>query len=446
MPQLPQECQQRKLRIILKTFDTGVAGGILAGGVAAYMFNRYYTIQLPTYLGFFAGKRFVPIATGFACIGLGLVLSVLWPPIGGLLSDFSHWAANQNPTLAFSIYGIIERGMIPFGLHHIWNVPFFFEAGSCVNASGATSNGVLNCYLQADEASRAAGNGFGQLAGGYLFKMYGLPAAAIAIWHTAKPENRAKVGGIMVSAALTSFLTGITEPIEFAFLFVAPVLYAIHAVLAGTAYFITNSLGMVHGTSFSHGLIDFIVLSANSQKMWLFPVIGAAYALIYYSVFRFVIVKFDLKTPGREDATDEDEGEAITGSEQAAAILAAYGGAQNIVTLDSCITRLRIEVDDVSVVDQKKLKQLGATGVVVLGKGVQAIMGTVAETIRTEMEAVIRSGGGHLSAKKADDDSAKADIVIDDATQSKADALLASLGGKANVKSRVVGCRQQASC
>lgn len=230
--------------------DTGVLGGILAGGVAAWSFNRFYKIQLPEYLGFFAGKRAVPIITGFISIALGVVLSFIWPPIGSAIATFSDWAANQDPVTAFGIYGIVERSLIPFGLHHIWNVPFFYQAGTCVNGAGETVNGIMTCFLTADDASRAAGNGFGQLAGGYLFKMFGLPAAAFAIAHCAKPENRAKVMGIMASAALTSFLTGITEPIEFAFLFVAPVLYAIHAVLAGLAYVLTNALGVVHGHTF----------------------------------------------------------------------------------------------------------------------------------------------------------------------------------------------------
>lgn len=370
--------------------DTGVLGGILVGGAAAWAFNRFFRIQLPEYLGFFAGKRFVPIMTGFCAIGLGLVLSVIWPPVGAAIGSFSHWAANQNPVMAFGIYGIVERSLIPFGLHHVWNVPFFFEAGSCVNAAGEARTGVLTCYLEADAISRAAGNGFGQLAGGFMFKMFGLPAAAIAMWHTAKPENRAKVGGIMVSAALTSFLTGITEPIEFAFMFVAPVLYAIHAVLAGTAYVLTNMLGMVHGTSFSHGLIDFLVLSANSQKLWLFPLLGLGYAVFYYVVFRIAIVKLDLKTPGRED---EDKNAAAAGSESEMAkeLVMAFGGKDNITGLDACITRLRVSVASVDKVDQDKLKKLGAAGVVVAGSGVQAIFGTKSDNLKSDMDEWIRN-------------------------------------------------------
>lgn len=373
------------IEVLAPGANTGVLGGIIAGGIAAVMFNRFYNISLPDYLGFFAGKRAVPIMTGLAAIIMGAILSVVWPPVGNGIAAFSDWAATQNPTVAFGLYGIIERSLIPFGLHHIWNVPFFFEAGSCVSSTGEQLHGILTCYLSADDASRAAGNGFGQLAGAYMFKMYGLPAAAIAIAHCAKPENRAKVMGIMLSAALTSFLTGITEPIEFAFLFVAPVLYAIHALLAGSAFVVTNMLGMVHGTSFSHGLIDYIVLSANSVNFWLFPVIGVIYAAIYYTVFRVVITKFDLKTPGREDEEMEEE-VALDSSEMSILLVAAFGGKQNIENLDACITRLRITVKDIELVDKAELKKLGAAGVVVSGNGVQAIFGTKSDNLKTDME------------------------------------------------------------
>ncbi|MEZ9232000.1 PTS glucose transporter subunit IIBC [Vibrio amylolyticus] len=374
----------------VESIDTGVLGGILVGGVAAWAFNRFFKLQLPEYLGFFAGKRAVPIITGFAAIGLGVVLSIVWPPIGSAIGSFSHWAADQNPQVAFGIYGIVERSLIPFGLHHVWNVPFFFEAGSCVNAAGETQNGVLTCYLVADEASRAAGNGFGQLAGGYMFKMFGLPAAAIAIAHSAKPENRAKVMGIMASAALTSFLTGITEPIEFSFLFVAPVLYAIHALLAGSAFFLTNTFGIVHGTSFSHGLIDFTVLSGNAQNMMLMVGLGLVYAVIYYVVFRAVIKAMDLKTPGREDEAD-DVASVATGSELAGELVSAFGGKANITGLDACITRLRVSVADTEAVNQDQLKKLGAAGVVVVSGGVQAIFGTKSDNLKTDMDEWIRN-------------------------------------------------------
>jgi len=368
--------------------NTGVLGGIIAGGIAAAMFNRFYNITLPDYLGFFAGKRAVPIMTGLAAIIMGAILSVIWPPIGAGISAFSEWAAHQNPTVAFGIYGVVERSLIPFGLHHIWNVPFFFEAGDCINANGKELHGILTCYLSADDATRAAGNGFGQLAGGYMFKMFGLPAAAIAIAHSAKPENRAKVMGIMASAALTSFLTGITEPIEFSFMFVAPVLYAIHALLAGSAFVVTNMLGMVHGTSFSHGLIDFLVLSANAQKIVYFVVIGLIYAAVYYTLFRVVIKALNLKTPGREDE-EQVTAAVLNNEEMSSALVAAFGGKANIANLDACITRLRISVNDIALVDQAGLKKLGAAGVVVSGNGVQAIFGTKSDNLKTDMEAFL---------------------------------------------------------
>jgi len=388
------------IEVLAPGANTGVLGGIIAGGIAAIMFNRFYRITLPDYLGFFAGKRVVPIMTGLTAILMGAVLAVVWPPVGTGIAAFSHWAAYQNPEVAFGIYGFVERALIPFGLHHIWNVPFFFEAGSCVSVTGEQLHGILTCYLSADDASRAAGNGFGQLAGGFLFKIFGLPAAAIAIWHTAKPEHRAKVGGIMISAALTSFLTGISEPIEFAFMFAAPVLYVIHALLAGSAYALTNMLGMVHGTSFSHGLIDFLVLSSNSQKLIMFPIIGLGYAAVYYSVFRAVIVKFDLKTLGREAEEELDTvniGSAVT----PALLIAAFGGKENIENLDACITRLRISVNDVALVDKAELKKLGAAGVVISGNGVQAIFGTKSDNLKTEMEAYLAQSAPHSENSEA---------------------------------------------
>ena len=332
--------------------DTGVLGGIISGAIAAYMFNRFYRIKLPEYLGFFAGKRFVPIISGLAAIFTGVILSFIWPPIGTAIQTFSQWAAYQNPVVAFGIYGFIERCLVPFGLHHIWNVPFQMQIGEYTNAAGQVFHGDIPRYMAGDPTA-------GKLSGGFLFKMYGLPAAAIAIWHSAKPENRAKVGGIMISAALTSFLTGITEPIE------------------------------RDGTSFSHGLIDFIVLSGNSSKLWLFPIVGICYAIVYYVVFRVLIKALDLKTPGREDATEDSKAGAT--SEMAPALIAAFGGKENITNLDACITRLRVSVADVAKVDQAGLKKLGAAGVVVAGSGVQAIFGTKSDNLKTEMDEYIRN-------------------------------------------------------
>lgn len=369
--------------------DTGVLGGIISGAIAAFMFNRYFRIQLPTYFGFFAGKRFVPIISGLAAIVVGVILSFIWPPIGTAISDFSQWAAYQNPTLAFGIYGVVERSLIPFGLHHIWNVPFQMQVGEYINASGQVFHGDIPRYMAGDPTA-------GKLAGGFLFKMYGLPAAAIAIWHSAKPENKKRIGGIMLSAALTSFLTGITEPIEFSFLFVAPILYVIHAILAGLAFPLCILLHMRDGTSFSHGLIDFVVLGGNGENLWLFPIVGIIYALIYYTIFRVVIAKFDLKTPGREDEEAAEDAPQTSGSERARDLVMAFGGQENIASLDACITRLRVGVNDPNKVDQSKLKAMGAAGVVKVGNGMQAIFGTQSDNLKTEMQE-------YLKKYKADD-------------------------------------------
>lgn len=427
----------------MASVDTGVFGGIVIGGIAAALFNRYYRISLPPYLGFFSGKRFVPIVTAFAAIGLGILLSFIWPPIGAGIKGFSKWAAESNPALAFSIYGVIERLLIPFGLHHIWNVPFFFEVGSYADpTTGKVITGEIQRYIAGDPTA-------GNMAGGYLFKMWGLPAAAIAIWHSARPENRAKVGGIMLSGALTAWLTGITEPIEFSFMFVAPVLYAIHALLAGVAYFLCIELGVKHGMTFSHGAIDFVVLYAKSTNGWWLIPIGLVWAAMYYTIFRVVIAKFDLKTPGREAE------EAVTSSEATADIahgftkqlVLAFGGKSNIKGLDACITRLRVELNDMSKANPDKLKALGAAGVVIVGKGMQAIFGTRSENLKTDMEEYLRTAGPEADAIEAPSPvaaPAPAGIVSklrDPEAADKAKKLITALGGAGNIQ-RVDACAE----
>ncbi len=312
----------------IPSIQTGVFGGILAGGLAAWMFNRYYRIALPAYLGFFAGKRFVPIVTAIGAIVLGGILSVVWPPIGGVIKAFSQWAAVSDPRTAATVYGFVERLLIPFGLHHIWNVPFFFEAGSYLDpTTGKVVHGDITRFFAGDHTA-------GILAGAFLFKMFGLPAAAIAIWHCARPEKKVAVGGMMISAALTSFLTGITEPIEFAFLFVAPVLYFIHACLAASAQFVANTLGMRMGFTFSQGGIDFLMFNLIGNKAthaWYVFILGPIYAVIYYGVFRFVITRFNLKTPGREDDTVEAATVSTAGTGgRSRELVLAFGGRANI--------------------------------------------------------------------------------------------------------------------
>ena len=427
----------------IASVDTGVFGGIVIGGIAATLFNRYYRINLPPYLGFFSGKRFVPIATAFAAIGLGVLLSFVWPPIGAGIKSFSMWAAESNPALAFTIYGVIERLLIPFGLHHIWNVPFFFEVGSYMDpTTGKAITGEIQRYIAGDPTA-------GNMAGGYLFKMWGLPAAAIAIWHSARPENRAKVGGMMISAALTAWLTGITEPIEFTFMFVAPVLYAIHALLAGLAYFLCIELGVKHGMTFSHGAIDFVVLYAKSTNGWWLIPMGLAWAAMYYTIFRVVIAKFDLKTPGREIETATLSGEAVSDIAHGFAkqLVLAFGGRSNIKGLDACITRLRVELNDMSKASPDKLKALGAAGVVVVGKGMQAIFGTRSENLKTDMEEYLKTAGPEADAIEepspvaAPTPTGIVSKLRDPEAAEKAKKLIAALGGAGNIQ-RVDACAE----
>jgi PTS system glucose-specific IIC component len=396
----------------IDSINTGVFGGIAIGLVAAGLFNRFYRIELPSYLGFFSGKRSVPILTAGAAVIFGTVMSVCWPPIGHGILTFSTWAASGNPAEAFALYGFVERLLIPFGLHHIWNVPFFFESGIYLDPNtGKTITGELARYVAGDPTA-------GNLAGGYLFKMWGLPAAAIAMWRMARPENRAKVGGIMISAALTSFLTGITEPIEFAFMFVAPLLYLVHAVFCSAGFFLCVILGIKHGTTFSHGLIDFIVLFPQSHRALWFFVLGPLWAAMYYGIFTLAISKFNLKTPGRE--VESEAALEIGGqSSMAGELVAAFGGAGNIKSLDACITRLRVVVADKTQVDTAKLKALGATAVMMVADGVQAIFGTASENLKTDMEKYLASTANTSSVRGA----------------VNAPALIDALGGHGNIVS-----------
>ena len=418
----------------IPSIETGVFGGILIGAVAAILFNRYYRLQLPAYLGFFSGKRSVPILTAFAAIFFGIVLSFVWPPIGHQIDVFSHWAAAGDPAVAFAIYGFVERALIPFGLHHIWNVPFFFQVGSYLDpATHKIIHGEIYRFTAGDPTA-------GNLAGGYLFKMWGLPAAALAIWRTAKPENRKRVGGLMISAALTSFLTGITEPIEFAFLFVAPLLYAIHAVLAGVAYFTAIELGIHHSTTFSHGLIDYIVLYPHSRRGWWLLWLGPLWAMLYYAIFHTLIVKLDLKTPGREDEPMLPPGEgtpadlATTGSDSMPArLVAAFGGAANIKSLDACITRLRVELADVNKASPETLRSLGATGVMKVASGMQAVFGTRSENLKTDMEEYLRATGA-AAAPVVPVAQAKSSVRVTPGLRARAAAFAAALGGITNVE------------
>ncbi|WGG45969.1 glucose-specific PTS transporter subunit IIBC [Rossellomorea sp. DA94] len=377
----------------IPTLQTGVFGGIIVGILAASMYNRFYQIELPSYLGFFAGKRFVPIATAASSVVLGLLMLLIWPPIQDGLNTFSNFMLGENRALAAFVFGVIERSLIPFGLHHIFYAPFWFEFGSYTSAAGDVVRGDQAIFMKQiqDGVQDLTAGTF--MTGKFPFMMFGLPAAALAIYHEAKPERKAVVGGIMASAALTSFLTGITEPIEFSFLFVAPVLFGIHCIFAGLSFLTMHLLNVKIGMTFSGGLIDYILFGLiNPQtNAWIVIPVGIVFAFIYYFGFRFAIRKFNLMTPGREDVDeDEDDAPASSAGDLPYNILDAMGGQENIAHLDACITRLRVSVNDVKQVDKNRLKKLGASGVLEVGDNIQAIFGPKSDTIKSQMQDIIR--------------------------------------------------------
>ncbi|ARJ51805.1 glucose-specific PTS transporter subunit IIBC [Staphylococcus lutrae] len=372
----------------IPTLQTGVFGGIIIGALAAWCYNRFYNISLPSYLGFFAGKRFVPIVMATTSFLLAFPMALIWPWIQNGLNAFSEGLLDSNTGLAVFLFGFIKRLLIPFGLHHIFHAPFWFEFGSYTNMAGEVFHGDQRIFIeQIKEGTHLTAGKFMQ--GEFPVMMFGLPAAALAIYHTAKPENKKVVAGLMGSAALTSFLTGITEPLEFSFLFVAPLLFFIHAVLDGLAFLIMYLLDLHLGYTFSGGFIDFFLLGVlpNQTKWWLVVPVGLVYAVIYYFVFRFLILKMNFKTPGREDKQAETV--TTSASDLPYAVLEAMGEKENIKHLDACITRLRVEVNDKSKVDVARLKQLGASGVLEVGNNMQAIFGPKSDQIKHEMQQIM---------------------------------------------------------
>jgi glucose PTS system EIICBA or EIICB component len=379
----------------IPTLQTGVFGGIIVGILAAYMYNRFFQIELPSYLGFFAGKRFVPIATAASAVVLGLLMLVIWPPIQNGLNTFSNFMLGENRAFAAFIFGVIERALIPFGLHHIFYSPFWFEFGSYTSEAGNIVRGDQAIFMKQiqDGVQDLTAGTF--MTGKFPFMMFGLPAAALAIYHEARPERKAVVAGIMGSAALTSFLTGITEPIEFSFLFVAPVLFGIHTIFAGLSFLTMHLLDVKIGMTFSGGLIDYILFGLiNPQtNAWIVIPVGLVFAVIYYFGFRFAIRKWNLMTPGREEVEDEDEEGTAAASgagELPYNVLESLGGEENIAHLDACITRLRVSVNDAKNVDKARLKKLGASGVLEVGNSIQAIFGPKSDTLKSQMQDIMR--------------------------------------------------------
>lgn len=374
----------------IPTLQTGVFGGIIMGALAAWCYNKYYNITLPAFLGFFAGKRFVPIVTSVVAIITGIVLSFVWPPIQDGLNGLSNFLLNKNLTLTTFIFGIIERSLIPFGLHHIFYAPFWFEFGQYKDHAGDLIRGDQRIWMaQLKDGVPFTAGAF--TTGKYPFMMFGLPAAAFAIYRNARPERKKVVGGLMLSAALTSFLTGITEPLEFSFLFVAPLLYVIHVILAGTSFLVMHLLDVKIGMTFSGGFIDYILYGLlnwdRTHALLVIPV-GIVYAIVYYFLFSFAIKKFNLKTPGREDQEQEIRNSSV--AKLPFDVLDAMGGKENIKHLDACITRLRVEVNDKSKVDVQGLKALGASGVLEVGNNMQAIFGPKSDQIKHDMALIMK--------------------------------------------------------
>jgi PTS system D-glucosamine-specific IIC component len=384
----------------IPTLQTGVFGGIIAGIIGAVLYNKYHTIELPAFLGFFAGKRFVPIITAVVAFVVGMAMPIIWKPVQAGLFQLSYLANGTNTNISTFIFGLIERALIPFGLHHIFYSPFWFEFGEYINKAGEVVRGDNRIWFEmlkdgVPGFTSAAYQGAGKfMTGKFPFMMFGLPAAALAMYHEAKPGRKKVAAGILFSAALTSFLTGITEPIEFAFLFVAPVLYGIHCLFAATSFMVMNMLNVRIGMTFSGGVIDYIVFGVmpNRTQWWLVILVGLILAVIYYFGFRFAIRKWDLKTPGREEEFEEEVTTHLGNHELAVLTMDALGGKTNLVSVDACITRLRVEVKDTSAVNDAELKKLGAAGVLKVGaNGVQAIFGSKAQFISNDIQKLIKS-------------------------------------------------------
>lgn len=414
------------------TLNMSVFGGIITGIVTALLHDRYHEIQLPQVIGFFSGSRFVPIVTAIAMAVIGAALAFLWPIVQDGIGIIANLVRNAGFIGSF-FYGLIERALIPFGLHHVFYTPFwygsFVDGQILVDGAWQIIPGANTAYFaqlssmtdlvgaSADTMSTVVSGTTRFMAGKFPFMMFGLPAAAFAMYKAAAPSKRKAVGSLLLAAGVTSLLTGITEPLEFTFIFVAPVLYAVHCVLAGLSFMLMDIFNVFIGMTFSGGLIDFALFGllpagAGVPTKWLMVIlIGAVYAVIYYFLFLFIIKKFNLKTPGRDENEEEtklytkadfqekngavsnNDGKVTTAkgeiAEKAPAVLAALGGEENIVSVDACITRLRVEVKDKSKVDKAELKSLGAAGVMEVGNGIQAIFGAKADGYKNAINDIL---------------------------------------------------------
>ncbi|MEW9122593.1 MAG: N-acetylglucosamine-specific PTS transporter subunit IIBC [Thermotaleaceae bacterium] len=369
------------LATINPELNMSVLAGIIVGLVAGGLYNKFYNVELPEFLGFFGGKRFVPIVTAAVCIVLAGVFGVIWKPFQDGIHNLGEWIIGAGAIGVFA-FGFLNRLLIPIGLHHVLNSFIWFVFGEYTDATGKIATGDLHRFFAGDPT---AGN---FMAGFFIIFMFALPAAALAMYKCSKPENRKVVGGALFSVAFTAFLTGITEPLEFMFLFLAPVLYFFHALLTGLALVVSHSLGILHGFTFSAGLIDYLLNWKLATNPVLILGAGLVFGVIYYIVFVWAIKVFDIPTPGR---MDEETGESFGDVNEAAVLLVErLGGAQNIESLDACITRLRLTLKDPDYVQESELKAIGVKGMIKKGNNMQVVVGTKAEIIADEMKKLIK--------------------------------------------------------
>lgn len=396
----------------ITTLQMGVFGGIIVGLGVAALHNKFYKIELPQVLSFFGGTRFVPIVATVVYLIVGIIMFYLWPIVQYGISQLGVLVLNSGYAGTW-VYGILERALIPFGLHHVFYMPFWqTELGGSMIIDGSVVTGAQNIFF-AELASKSTDvfsvSATRFMSGKFPFMIFGLPAAAFAMYRTSRPEKKKVVGGLLLSAALTSMLTGITEPLEFTFIFVAPLMYGVHCVLAGLSYMLMHILNVGVGMTFSGGAIDltlFGILQGNEKTHWIWIVIvGLIYAVVYYFVFYFMITKLNLKTPGREPddvepklyrRSDVNEAKAAKSSGEntdtiSALILKGLGGKANLSDVDCCATRLRITVIDVSKVNDSLLKQSGASGVIHKGNGVQVIYGPRVSVVKSNLEVFMDS-------------------------------------------------------
>ena len=392
----------------ITTLQMGVFGGIVVGLGVAALHNKFYKIELPQVLAFFGGTRFVPIISSIVYLVVGIAMFYIWPVVQSGIAALGALVLASGYAGTF-IYGLLERALIPFGLHHVFYMPFWQTAvGGTAIIDGVTVTGAQNIFF-AELASKSTTvfsvSATRFMAGKFPFMMFGLPGAALAMYHCAKPEKKKAAGGLLLSAALTAFLTGITEPLEFTFIFVALPMYAVHCVLAGLSFMLMHILNVGVGMTFSGGLIDLVlfgVMQGNAKTHWMWVVVvGAVYFVLYYIIFRFMISKFDYKTPGRDDAeevklytrADVNARSAASGSNApagddpvSALIVEGLGGTDNLSDVDCCATRLRCTVKDAALVRQDVLKASGASGVICKGNGVQVVYGPKVAVIKAKLE------------------------------------------------------------